>query len=240
MSDIEPLTQHKRRLATDFDRVADGYDLLCRLNPGYRRHLRWSARRIGLRDQSARVLDLCCGTGLSTEALRSEAPGARITGMDASSGMLDRARAKEGLSDVEWREGDAMDPAKAGAPGPFDAIFMAYGLRNVTDPDLCLRRLHALLEPGGVLCLHEYAVAQSQFSRIKWKAVTSLIVIPLGKLVTGTTTIFRYLRRSVLEFDGAPQVEERLRRAGFVEVRTERMDGWQRGVVHTFLGRKPA
>ena len=94
--------------------------------------------------------------------------------------------------------------------------------------------------PGGVLCLHEYAVAHSRFSRLKWQAVTGAIVITLGGLVTGTTSIFRYLRQSVLEFDGAPEVEARLRRAGFVDVGTESMDGWQRGVVHSFLGRRAA
>jgi hypothetical protein len=60
----------------------------------------------------------------------------------------------------------------------------------------------------------------------------------LGLVFTGTTSIFRYLRESVLDFDGVTAVEERLRRAGFDEVRTETMDGWQRGVVHSFLARR--
>jgi ubiquinone/menaquinone biosynthesis C-methylase UbiE len=233
------LQTRKQRIGDDFTRVARGYDLLCKLNPGYTKHLRWSAERLDVAPD-ARVLDLCCGTGLSTQALRKVLPRARLTGMDASAGMLEMAREKEDLQDVTWLEGNAMDPGAFGAEGPYDGIFMAYGIRNVTDPDLCLRRLHDLLAPGGTLCMHEYSVADSRMSQAVWKAVTATIVIPLGLVVTGTTSIFRYLRQSVLAFDGVSKLEARMNDAGFVDVRTEPMDGWQRGVVHSFLGRRPS
>jgi ubiquinone/menaquinone biosynthesis C-methylase UbiE len=235
-SDLEA---RKATIASDFDRVAKGYDLLCALNPGYLKHLRWSAQRLKLRSD-ARILDLCCGTGLSTEAVRETYPHASITGMDASAGMLSLARQKKGLRDVDWIEGNAMDPAGGGATGPYDGIFMAYGIRNVTDPDLCLRRLYEVLAPGGTLCMHEYSVADSRRSQWTWKFVTASIVIPMGLAVTGTTSIFRYLRRTVLAFDGVHRLEDRLQKAGFVDVRTEPMDGWQRGIVHSFLARRPS
>ena len=183
----------------------------------------------------ARVLDLCCGTGLSTEALRTVYPDATITGMDASAGMLESARAKPELSDVTWIHGNAMDPAGAGAEGPYDGILMAYGIRNVPDPDLCLERLLPLLAEGGTICFHEYSVRGSLWSRIVWNIVTLGIVIPLGLIFARTTKIFRYLRRSVLEFDSVAELEDRLRTAGFSSVRTEPMGGWQRGIVHSFL-----
>ena len=230
------LQRDKREVPREFDRIARGYDLLSTLNPGYAKHLRWSAKRLQA-GETADILDLCCGTGLSTLALRRAYPRARLTGLDASAGMLEFAAAKEPLRDVRWLHGDAMDPAAAGAAGPYHAILMAYGIRNVPDPDLCLRRLRLLLRPGGVLCLHEYSVAASQWSRFVWNVVSLGIVIPLGTLVTGSSTIFRYLRRSVQTFDSVPRLEQRLRDAGFVDVHTEPMDGWQRGVVHSFLAR---
>jgi ubiquinone/menaquinone biosynthesis C-methylase UbiE len=233
------LRAHKQSIPREFTRVARGYDLLCALNPGYARHLRRSAERLDLA-ASARILDLCCGTGLSTLALRTTYPRASITGMDASSGMLEIARRKRPLRDVAWLEGDAMDPRAAGAEGPFDGILMAYGIRNVLDPDRCLTCLFDLLRPGGTLGLHEYSVAGSLRSEIVWKTVTAAIVIPFGLAVTGTTSIFRYLRRSVLAFDDVERLEARLRGAGFIDVRTEPMDGWQRGIVHSFLARRPS
>ena len=228
----------KTAVPVEFDRVARSYDLLSAMNPGYFTHLKRSARRMEL-PQGARVLDLCCGTGLSTQAIREVYPDAQITGMDASEGMLAAAREKEELADVDWRLGNAMDPAASGAAGPYDGILMAYGIRNVPDPDLCLERLGPLLTEGGTLCMHEYSVSGSVRARAVWNVVTWTIVIPLGLVFAGTTRIFRYLRRSVVEFDSVHQLEARMRRAGFEDVRTEPMGGWQTGIVHSFLGRRP-
>ena len=228
----------KRAVPAEFDRVARSYDLLSAWNPGYSRHLEMSAERMGL-PPGARILDLCCGTGLSTAALRSRYPDATITALDASEGMLRKAREKSELGDVEWLLGDAMDPSAAGATGPYDAIFMAYGLRNVPDPDACLDRLRALIVPGGLLCLHEYSVRGSAYARIMWNLVTIGIVIPLGVAFSGTTKIFRYLRRSVLAFDSVEELNARLARAGLEPAPTATMDGWQRGIVHTFIARRP-
>ena len=228
----------KDSLSMRFDRVAARYDRLNALNPGYTKHLRWSAERLAL-PEDARVLDLCCGTGLSTSALRRAYPRARITALDASAGMLNVARRKPELGGVTWLLGDAMDPASAGAEGPYDGILMAYGIRNVVDPDACLRRLRDLLASGGALCLHEYSVAGSRRARTVWKLVTSLVIIPAGFVLTGSTALFRYLRRSVLEFDDVSSLQDRLRRAGFVDVRTEAMDGWQRDIVHSFMAWQP-
>jgi ubiquinone/menaquinone biosynthesis C-methylase UbiE len=241
------LQEAKRGVPRQFDRIARGYDTLSALNPGYSKHLGWSADRLMQGRErfaadvgsEADVLDLCCGTGLSTLALKRAHPASRITGLDASQGMLEYAAAKEELAGVRWVHGDAMDPAASGATGPYDAILMAYGIRNVPDPDLCLQRLRDLLRPGGSLCLHEYSVAGSRWSGFVWQLVTLGIVIPLGTIVTGSSVIFRYLRRSVMVFDSVPELEERIRHAGFVDVRTEPMDGWQRGVVHSFLARGP-
>ncbi len=229
----------KQTVPKEFDRVSRSYDLLSALNPGYSEHLERSARRMELAP-GAKILDLCCGTGLSTAALRRAYPDATITGMDASEGMLESAREKSDLSDVEWLLGDAMDPGAFGAAGRYDGILMAYGIRNVPEPDLCLERLRGLLVDGGTLCLHEYSVRGSLWSRMVWNVVTLGIVIPLGLIFARTTKIFRYLRRSVLAFDSVDALEARLRKAGFTDVRTEPMGGWQRGIVHSFLASKPS
>lgn len=229
----------KHTVPKEFNRVSRSYDLLSALNPGYSSHLRKSAARMKL-PANAKILDLCCGTGLSTAALRKAYPDATITGMDASEGMIESAREKTELGDVEWLLGNAMDPSEDGAEGPYDGILMAYGIRNVPDPDLCLERLRPLLVDGGTICLHEYSVRGSLWARVIWNLVTMLIVIPLGLIFARTTKIFRYLRRSVLEFDSVEELENRLRKAGFVEVRTEPMGGWQRGIVHSFLAAGPS
>ena len=233
------LVEAKRRVPKEFDRVADTYDYLTGKNPGYARHLALSAARLRL-GPGARILDLCCGTGISTEAIATVYPDADITGLDASEGMLDVARKKDIAERVRFLSGDAMDPAATmGAEGPYDGILMAYGIRNMPDADVCLSNLYELLAPGGVICFHEYSVRDSLKSRALWNAVTFGLIIPGGLMTAGSAKIYRYLWRSVLDFDGVTAFEDRLRRAGFEEVRTYPMDGWQRGILHSFVARRP-
>lgn len=227
----------KADVSVEFNRVARRYEFLTGMNPGYRRHLRLSAARLPA-PSDARILDLCCGTGASTRAVLAEHPAARVTAADGSAGMLDQARRRLPEGRVELVQADAMRPAASGIEGPFDAILMAYGIRNMSDPDRCLAGLLDLLRPGGTICFHEYSVAESARARVTWNAVSIGLIIPGGFLTSGTTRIYRYLRRSVLDFDGVGAFEERLRAAGFTEVRTEPMDGWQRGIVHSFLARR--
>ena len=155
--------------------------------------------------------------------------------MDLSAGMLAVARKKPALRHVRFVQGDAMDLAASGVSGPYDAVLMAYGIRNVPDPDLCLARLREHLAPGGRIAFHEYLVRGSVVHSAIWNAVANAIIIPLGKLATGNAEIFRYLKESVNQFDGLADFEARLRRAGFGAVNTEPMNGWQRGIVHTVL-----
>jgi ubiquinone/menaquinone biosynthesis C-methylase UbiE len=240
----------KREVPSDFDDTAGTYDVLVSRNPGYLDHLRRSAERLAVANPSARILDLCCGTGLSTAAITAAWPDATVVGLDASAGMLDAARAKPDLAGVTWILGDASDPGPAlvaaGHAPPFDAVLMAYGIRNLPDPDAALARILGLLAPGATICFHEYSVKGNPRSIGTWTSVAWLIIIPSGGWANRrlglrrATRIYRYLWRSVLAFDSVAEFEDRLRRAGFVDVRTEPMDGWQRGIVHSFLARRPA
>ena len=232
------LRASKQTVPQEFDQVASHYDLLQWLNPGYRFNLRQSARRLAAPPRAG-ILDLCCGTGLSTEALRRVYPEARIDALDASVGMLERARRRGIAASVRFLHGDATDLAHAGVSGPYDAVLMAYGIRNLPDPDRGLGEVLRVLVPGGAACWHEYSVRDSWLSRTVWNAVSLGVVIPLGRLAAPRSDLYRYLRCSVLDFDGVRAFEDRLRRAGFVDVHTEPLLGWSRGIVHSFLARRP-
>ena len=222
------------QLAHDFDRVAPRYDLLQRLNPGYASDLMRSAKRLQAPAHGC-ILDLCCGTGLSTEALVACYPEAEITAVDQSAGMLEVARRKPALSKVNFIHGDAMALDACGANGPYDAILMAYGIRNMPDADRCLTQLREHLSPLGRIAFHEYLVRDAVVPRVIWNAVSASIIVPLGTIATGSGELFRYLRSSVNEFDRLDAFEARLRRAGFQAIHHETMGGWQRGIVHTVL-----
>ncbi|MCT7356688.1 methyltransferase domain-containing protein [Streptomyces sp. 15-116A] len=224
-------------LARAFDHAAHTYDRLTALNPGYRTDLLRSARRLRLPEGGAglHLLDLGCGTGASTRALLRSAPRARITAVDASSGMLRRALDKPWPPQVRFLHLTAEEFAAAGA-GPFDAVFAAYLFRNVTHPDRVLTAVRSLLRPGGRLAVHEYSLSGSAVHRALWNAVCRGLIIPAGTL-SGDRALYRHLWSSVLGFDTAPAFAERLRRAGFTGVRVAPVAGWQTGIVHTFLAR---
>ncbi|RSM52271.1 ubiquinone biosynthesis methyltransferase UbiE [Amycolatopsis sp. WAC 01376] len=219
-----------------FDTEARFYDRLVGANPGYHEHLRLSARRLAA--PGPRVLDAGCGTGASTAALLSVLPNARITAFDASGEMLERARSKAWPDSVEFVHTPVEE--LAGIHGPFDGILAAYLLRNLTDPTTQLRRLRELLRPGGRIAVHEYSVRDSRRARWVWNAVCAGVIIPLGKLTTGDAMLYRHLRRSVLEFDGITLLARRLTDAGFTDVHTATVGGWQRDIVHTVVGTAPS
>ncbi|WJV44109.1 methyltransferase domain-containing protein [Streptomyces flavofungini] len=231
---------HDHDLTHAFDDAARTYDLLTALNPGYRTDLLRSARRLGLPGEGAglHVLDLGCGTGASTRALLRAAPQARITAVDASAGMLRRARAKAWPARVHFVH-QAAESLPGMQEGPFDAVFAAYLFRNVTHPDSVLAAVRSRLRPGGRLVVHEYSLSGSIVHRALWTAVCQGVIIPVGTL-SGDRALYRHLWRSVLAFDTAPAFADRLSRAGFTGVRTAPVAGWQTGIVHTFLARNGA
>lgn len=230
-----------RDIAGAFDAGAPAYDKLVGANPGYHTHLRLSAQRMRLagNGRGLRLLDAGCGTGASTAALLAVAPEAEIIAVDASPGMLAQATTKRWPPSVRFVHSRIEDLADAGVSGPFDGILAAYLIRNLADPDAQLRAFRTLLRPGATLAVHEYSVRDSRIASAVWNTVCTTIIIPSGRLRSGDTALYTYLRRSVNRFDGAADFRERLRANGFTGVRSETMPGWQRNIVHTFLGEAP-
>lgn len=251
-----------------FDEVAGTYDLMVSLSPGYHEQLRRSAAALVAtalegRDPSEihsrpvdgrsaggslHLLDLGCGSGASTRALVEavrEAAGEvplRVTGLDASAGMLRAARAKDWPSGVDFVQVRAEDlghlPGLSG-PERVDGVFAAYLLRNVADRDRLLRDVYGLLRPGAPVVLHEYSVAGNRRAQYVWTSVCHAVIVPLAWVLARRTGIYRYLWRSVMAFDSVPEVMARLQRAGFTDVRARSFPGWQHGIIHTVHGRRP-
>ena len=232
-------------VTSEFDAAAASYDRLVAASPGYYRNLARSARRMQLPGSDTggaglHLLDLGCGTGASTLALLAAAPKARITAVDASAGMLAKAQQADWPKRVSFVHARAEQLAAAGVQGPFDGIFAAYLVRNLPDPDPVLAALCAQLAPGAPLGVHDYALDGRARSRAVWTAVCWSVIIPAGKVVTGRAGLYRYLWRSVLRFDTANGLAARLRRHGLADAQIATMPGWERGIVHTVVARKPA
>jgi len=238
-------------LSDAFSEAASRYDRMVSLNPGYHRHLRSAAAALlETRDahRPLRLVDLGCGSGASTRALLAEArrAGAEVvvTGVDASEGMLDQARAKRWPAGVDFHQGLAQDLAASrdawGLAEPVDGVLAAYLFRNVTERDAVLADVHALLAPGGTLVVQEYSVAGSPLASLVWTLVSWAVVIPLSWVTSRRTRLYRYLWRSVRVFDAVQTFTDRLWAAGFVDVEVRTVPGWQHGILHTVRARKPS
>ncbi|MFD5401255.1 class I SAM-dependent methyltransferase [Streptomyces griseorubiginosus] len=112
----------------------------------------WAQRlREWLPERAADVLDLGCGTG-SLSLLAAE-QGHRVTGVDLSPAMVERARAKLAGRDAVFLVGDAAQPPVG--EQRFDVVLVRHVLWALPDPGRVLRRWWGLLRPGGRLVLVE-------------------------------------------------------------------------------------
>ncbi|NYI70594.1 ubiquinone/menaquinone biosynthesis C-methylase UbiE [Naumannella cuiyingiana] len=133
------------------------------LNPGYRHHLRLAADALvaGIDEPEPTLIDLGCGTGLSTRALLDAAIARgltpRIVGVDASPGMLARARAGDWPGGVEFVDGRAEQLGELGLPAA-DGVLACYLLRNVTDLPATLAAIRAALRPGSPFVAEDSSV----------------------------------------------------------------------------------
>jgi demethylmenaquinone methyltransferase/2-methoxy-6-polyprenyl-1,4-benzoquinol methylase len=173
----------------------------------------------------ARILDLCCGTGDMTFALRREVGasspeirGPQILGADFSHAMLQRAAAKSGQRQNEsgpgWIEADAL---KLPFPSQhFDLVTSAFGFRNLADYDAGLREIGRVLRPGGecgILDFGEPKGVMGALYRIYFKQVLPRV----GTLISGVRGPYAYLPASVERFPEPQEMLGRMRKAGFAE-----------------------
>lgn len=238
------------QLVEQFDRAAGRYDVLTRLNPGYHAALRDAAAGLvaRLRSTSAplRLWDLGCGSGLSTRALVDAAgPGATVVGVDSSPGMLEQARVKGWPAGVRFVEAFAQDLSRVAADegdGPADGAFAAYLLRNVPQDqrDATVAAIRDQVRPDGWVALQDYHVKGDTLATAVWTVVCWGVVMPLSVVLRGNPAIYRYLWRSVLDNDSTAELSARLERAGLTDQTWSTTGGWQRGILHTVLARRPA
>jgi len=203
-----------------FDQIVGRYDLMNRLMTGGM-DIRWrrEAARAAIGDGAVRVLDLATGTGdLALELAHQGVP--QVVGADFSSEMLraaSRKRADHHETHIQLARGDAMNLPFA--DGSFDAVTVAFGLRNMPDYSAAIVEMTRVLAPGGRLVILEMTPLQ----RPLLSRVASLYadrVIPfIGGLISGDRDAYGYLPRSVNAFPPAGELAIMMRRTGLSFVR---------------------
>lgn len=212
------LTLAPDSVRTMFDRIAPVYDVMnhvmtAGLDVRWRRLAAASAVRGG-----DRVLDAACGTGdLAIADLKAGA--GKVTGLDFSAKMLERARVKS--TAIEWLQGDML--ALPFADETFDAATVGFGVRNVENLELGLSELRRVLRPGGRLAILE--ITQPRGALRPFYSLWFDRAVPLlGKVLPGGDA-YTYLPASVKRFPTAERLADMLREAGFGDVRFKLMGG---------------
>jgi demethylmenaquinone methyltransferase/2-methoxy-6-polyprenyl-1,4-benzoquinol methylase len=224
------------RVRAMFDQIAPRYDLLNHLL-SLNIDKRWRARvvrelRAALSRPGARALDLCCGTGDLSLALREGYPDAEIVGLDFSAQMLVRARDKaRSARPVPFVQGDATTVPFADAT--FDAVTIAFGLRNLGSVEAGLAEIRRLLRPGGRAIVLEFSKPVVPVFREAFNFYFSHVLPRVGAVVSGSAGAYSYLPASVKAFPDQRGLKAIMEGAGFGGVRYTNLSG---GIAAAHVG----
>jgi demethylmenaquinone methyltransferase/2-methoxy-6-polyprenyl-1,4-benzoquinol methylase len=233
--------EDKQRLVDDvFHSVARRYDLMNDLMSGGL-HRAWkdalvSKLRPPKGERAWRLLDVAGGTGdISFRALQAGGAGAHATVADINADMLAVGRARA----QSRRFGERIDFIEANAealPFPdrhFDAVTIAFGIRNVPRIGAALAEMHRVLKLGGrFLCL-EFSQVDVPALEELYEAYSFRLIPTLGRLVTGDADSYQYLVESIRRFPDRTAFSGMMREAGFARVEATPLTG---GIVALHSG----
>ena len=224
-SSVHAVTDHDRRIAAMFDRIAPRYDRLNRvLSFGTDRS--WRRRAVALARLGAGelALDVGAGTGdLAIGLLVASDESARVVGVDLSARMLRISEGRLERAGLGRRYAPLIASAEA-IPVPdasVDRIVSGFTLRNIGDLPRALAEMRRVLRPGGRAVLLELSHPPNPLFRLIYRAYFERLAPRLAALLGGDREAYRYLPRSLRPFPDAPRLARMLRDAGFTGVRFE-------------------
>ncbi len=229
------------RVRDMFAQIAPRYDLMNHLlSLGI--DIRWRRRVLReLRlDGRLPILDCCTGTGDLALMLAAKVSGrVKVFGSDFCAPMLDLAKQKHLQQrpelPIEFLEADSQHL-------PFDdhcfqAVTVAFGLRNVQDTDAGLREMVRVCAPGGEVAVLEFSSPTLPGLRQAYQAYFRHVLPRIGqRLAKNDRGAYEYLPNSVIEFPSGRALAERMEQAGLCDVRIITLTF---GVASLYIGQRP-
>jgi demethylmenaquinone methyltransferase/2-methoxy-6-polyprenyl-1,4-benzoquinol methylase len=248
----------KQQIAAMFDKIAFRYDFLNRFLSGgidiywRRRAIRELRGLPGARPNasaagalatsvptasSLAALDVATGTGDMAVMLTRYLAGAHVTGIDISRGMLEIGEqkiSKMGLKDrISLQPGDSE--ALQFADASFDAVTVAFGVRNFENLEKGLREMLRVLRPGGRLVVLEFSQPHTPGVRQVYDLYLRLVAPNVGKMVSSSREAYQYLNDSVKAFPEGTAFLDILNNCGYAQVRLRRLS---LGICTLYIGEK--
>lgn len=212
--------QEPRFVQTLFGSIARRYDIANRLLSGGM-DIFWRHRAAAIVQDWAprRILDLATGSGDIALSLRDAVPSAEIIGADFCVPMLQEA-CKKGFKTVVAADGMAL-PFAAGS---FDALTVAFGLRNMASYHGALVEMHRVLQTGGHILILDFSVPPPPL-RWAYRPYLHSVLPRIAGALTGEREAYQYLGDSIEKFPSGRAMEELLESAGFYQPRSIPLSG---------------
>ncbi len=237
-----------------FNSIAPKYDFLNRfLSAGHDIVWRREMVRSAKLPKKCQVLDVACGTcDVALEIKRQIGDKASIVGIDFSPAMLKLGK-KKIIKSIKYKANlfkidnnyfykeDNIHLAAGNAlllpfrDSIFDAVFIAFGIRNIMDRQGAIRQFYRVLKTGGTLAILELTSPPEGFFKDVYLLYFKRLLPAIGSMFSKNSSAYHYLPASVLNFPTPEKFSATIRAAGFEKVKWSCMTF---GIVTLFIGRK--
>ncbi len=220
-----------------FDDIAARYDFLNHLL-SMGQDLVWRTQMVKAAslDNNSRVLDVACGTGdVTAEIIRQKKRKVAVLGIDFSRNMLRIAQKKlyRHRNLISWAQGNALClPTPSSS---FDAVFIAFGIRNIMNRDTALAEFYRVLKTNGKVIILELTLPNHTAMKNLYFLYFRKILPKIGSLFSKDANAYSYLPRSVIKFPRQEEFMGIMKQAGFTNLRFRTMTF---GIVSLFVGEK--
>ena len=223
-----------------FEKIAPTYDLLNRVL-SLKQDVLW--RKIMVKStpvpKKGRVLDVACGTGdVAIEMAHQKGGLVVVDGIDFSVNMLFIARKKTEkalMPNIRFTAADAFNPPFN--ESAFDAVTIAFGIRNIADKTRVLGVFNRMLKPGGALSVLELSTPQNRFFKTLYLLYFTKLLPMIGSFFSKDNHAYSYLPDSVMHFPPPAQFRNLMENAGFSDVHSRPLTF---GIAVLYTGKKPA
>ncbi|MGM0642268.1 MAG: bifunctional demethylmenaquinone methyltransferase/2-methoxy-6-polyprenyl-1,4-benzoquinol methylase UbiE [Thermodesulfobacteriota bacterium] len=222
-----------------FDRIAPRYDFLNRLL-SLGQDIRWRKEMVAAGDveNGSSFLDAACGTcDVALEIRKRKKTACRITGMDFSLKMLFSGKKKISPATpentVNLVAGDALMPPFK--PETFDAVFIAFGIRNIMNREKAMKNFRSCLKKNGRLVVLELSTPGAPILKGLYFTYFKRLLPLIGRFFSKDRGAYSYLPDSVLRFPPSEKFAAVMRSAGFISIKWKKMTF---GIVTLFVGHK--
>lgn len=206
-----------------FDSIAPAYDFM-NTAMTFGLHRRWLGKALKTlkASPSPRIIDLATGTGEVAFRLAGLFPGAEVTGVDLSEGMLKIAREKmqadhPDLSGrISFEQGDCLSLDKS--DNTFDILTIAYGVRNFENLRKGFDEFYRVLKPGGQCLILELSRPENKIVGLGYDCYSRGIIPLAGRMVSKDSRAYSYLPASIAAMPPRRKIAEMLEEAGFKNV----------------------